>query len=55
VPLFLSGSASQRTYLIAEIDRNARQLRVSKVADNDWQNKKELAVIPLPPRENKLK
>lgn len=55
VPLFLSGSASQRTYLIAEIDRNARQLRVSKVADNDWQNRRRAGGDPLPPRENKLK
>lgn len=55
VPLFLSGSASQRTYLIAEIDRKAHQLRVSKVTDNDWQNRKQLEVIPLPRQENKLK
>jgi hypothetical protein len=55
VPLFLSGSASQRTYLTAEIDRERRHLSVSKVADNDWKNRKELAVIPLPRPENKLK
>ncbi|SDI17920.1 metallophosphoesterase family protein [Pseudomonas abietaniphila] len=55
VPLFLSGSASQRSYLIAEIDRDARHLRVSKVADNDWKNSKELAVIPLPGHQNDLK
>lgn len=55
VPLFLSGSASQRTYLTAEIDREKRHMRVSKVADNDWANRKELAVIPLPDPQNELK
>jgi len=55
VPLFLSGSASQRTYLTAEIDHETRHLTVSKVADNDWKNRKELAVIPLPRHENDLK
>lgn len=55
VPLFLSGSASQRTYLTAEIDREKRHMRVSKVADNDWKNRKELAVIPLPGHQNELK
>jgi cytolysin (calcineurin-like family phosphatase) len=48
VPLFLSGSASQRHYLIAEVDRNAGRLNVMLVSQNDWQNGVVLARPRLP-------
>jgi len=42
-------------YLTAELNHETRHLTVRKVADNDWKNRKELAVIPLPRHENDLK
>lgn len=51
VPLFLSGSASQRHYLIAEVDRNAGRLNVMLVGQNDWQSGVVLARPRLPASE----
>ncbi|MDO6632229.1 metallophosphoesterase family protein [Bacillus thuringiensis] len=38
VPVFLSGSAPQQTYLIAEYTKD--NMKVYKVSKNDWKNKK---------------
>lgn len=47
VPVFLSGSASQQTYLIATLSADYKQLDVYAVHDNDWRNKKREAVINI--------
>ncbi|PFN52282.1 metallophosphoesterase [Bacillus thuringiensis] len=45
VPVFLSGSASQKTYLIAEYDNN--EMKVYKVRNNEWKNKKLVGKINI--------
>ncbi|MBT2579167.1 metallophosphoesterase [Bacillus sp. ISL-8] len=48
IPVFLSGSASQRTYLILEQYPN--ELRIFSVRCNDWQGHRQLIrTIPIPP------
>ncbi|MFJ3486318.1 metallophosphoesterase family protein [Pseudomonas sp. NPDC090202] len=51
VPVFLSGSASQRSWLIVDVDRNSGHLKVNKVSNNDWKNAELIAEIPLPKRQ----
>ncbi|TBX38919.1 hypothetical protein E0M35_28475 [Bacillus thuringiensis] len=44
-PVFLSGSASQRTYLTAEYTN--KEIKVYKVKDNNWRNKTLLKTIDI--------
>jgi len=48
IPIFLSGSASQRTYLVVEHDTDAAVLRVYGVYRNDPERKQLLSVVPVP-------
>ncbi|NII56488.1 metallophosphoesterase [Luteibacter sp. SG786] len=48
VPVFLSGSASRRTYLIVEHDTDASELRVYRVADNDPDRKTLAGRVSIP-------
>ncbi|TCV94092.1 calcineurin-like phosphoesterase family protein [Luteibacter rhizovicinus] len=48
VPVFLSGSASQRTYLIVEHYPKAKVLRVYGVRNNDPENKQLIEEIQVP-------
>lgn len=50
VPLFVSGSSSRETYLVATVNRNAGNLTVSTVERNNWRRKNDIAVIALPQR-----
>lgn len=50
VPAYLSGSASQSTYLIAQVDRAAGQLKISTVKNNNWADMKTIDAIALPDR-----
>ncbi|MED0858106.1 metallophosphoesterase, partial [Bacillus pseudomycoides] len=45
VPVFLSGSASQKTYLTAEYNNN--EIKVYKVNNNDWRNKTLVRTIDI--------
>jgi predicted phosphohydrolase len=47
IPVFISGSASQRTYLIVEHWPESRRLKVYGVRNNDWQNKELLKDIDV--------
>lgn len=47
IPVFISGSASQRTYLIVEHWPESRRLKVYGVRHNDWQAKELLKEIEL--------
>jgi calcineurin-like phosphoesterase family protein len=47
VPVFLSGSASQRTYLIVEHDTDAGVLRVYGVRNNEPEQKELLDTVPV--------
>lgn len=47
VPVFLSGSASQRTYLIVEHDTDAGVLRVYVVRNNDPDAKQLIDTVPV--------
>lgn len=46
VPVYLSGSASRRTYLIVEDDTDTRQLRVYAVRNNDPDRKTLVDTVP---------
>lgn len=46
VPVFLSGSASQQTYLIASFSEDRQQLSIGVVRDSDWSRRSEVRVIP---------
>ena len=46
VPIFLSGSASQRTYLIVEHDTDAEVLRVYGVRENKPEQKQLIDTVP---------
>jgi Cytolysin, a secreted calcineurin-like phosphatase len=46
VPVFLSGSASQETYLIVEYDKN--NMTVYPVRNNDWRSKDHARAITIP-------
>ncbi|PEE68564.1 metallophosphoesterase [Bacillus thuringiensis] len=45
VPVFLSGSASQKTYLTVEYNNN--EMKVYKVSNNNWRNKTLLRTIDI--------
>lgn len=47
VPVFLSGSASQRTYLIVEHDTDAAELRVYGVRENNPERKQLIETVPV--------
>jgi cytolysin (calcineurin-like family phosphatase) len=47
VPVFLSGAASQQTWLFASLSEDRKELAISVVADNDWRNPREVEVIPV--------
>jgi len=47
VPMFISGSASQETYLIASFSEDRKQLRVDLVESNDWQNRQLVRTVPV--------
>jgi len=47
VPMFLSGSASQQTYLTATFSKDRKQLEVSLVEDNQWRKRTPVATVPV--------
>jgi len=47
VPLFLSGAASQQTYLIASFSKERDKLMVYRVTGNNWPSRKLEATIPV--------
>lgn len=47
VPVFLSGSASQQTYLIASFSRDRQSLTVSIVQRSNWPSREVAEVIPV--------
>ncbi|TVT84840.1 metallophosphoesterase [Pseudomonas sp. H3(2019)] len=47
VPVFLSGSASQQTYLIASFSADRQSLTVSVVRNSNWPSRKVETVIPV--------
>ena len=47
VPVFVSGSASQQTYLTASFSEDRKQLHVSLVRNNDWQKPTLVETIPV--------
>ncbi|KXY29116.1 hypothetical protein AT267_14595 [Bacillus cereus] len=52
VPVFLSGSASQQTYLIAEYDTNINQMKVYKVSGNNWREKSLIKIVDIKNHSN---
>ncbi|RRZ92919.1 metallophosphoesterase [Erwinia sp. 198] len=49
VPVFLSGSASQQTYLITECSE--KEMTIFLVKENNWRNKERIYTIPLKERK----
>lgn len=47
IPVYLSGSASQSTYLIAELNDSADSLSVRLVRGNDWRSAEEIDQLQL--------
>lgn len=47
VPMFLSGAASQQTYLIASFSKDRKQLEVSLVERNEWRKREPVATVPV--------
>ncbi len=47
VPVFLSGSASQQTYLITGFSNDGQSLTVSVVENSNWPSRKTVSVIPV--------
>lgn len=47
VPVFLSGAASNRSYLIAEMALDRRSMTVHQVSNNNWPSRKAIANIPV--------
>ena len=47
VPVFLSGGASNQTYLIASFAQDRKTLTVHQVNGNNWPSRKELATIEV--------
>ncbi|CAI8807996.1 Metallophos domain-containing protein [Pseudomonas jessenii] len=47
VPVFLSGSASQQTYLIASFSDDKQSLAISVVRGNNWPSRKVVQTIPV--------
>ena len=47
VPGFISGSASQQTYLIASFSEDRKNLHVYAVDNNQWQKRELIATVPV--------
>jgi cytolysin (calcineurin-like family phosphatase) len=47
VPLFMSGSAVQQSWLFATISSDRKHLTVNVVADNDWRNPAATHTVPV--------
>jgi cytolysin (calcineurin-like family phosphatase) len=47
VPVYLSGSASQQTYLIASFSKDRKSLVISKVENNNWPSRVAVDTIPV--------
>lgn len=47
VPMYLSGSTSQQTYLITSFTEDRKQLQIYLVKNNQWQNKTLIDTIPV--------
>lgn len=47
VPVFLSGGASNQTYLIVDVAPDRQSLKVHQVNGNNWPSRKEIAIIPV--------
>ncbi|MGF6125364.1 cytolysin (calcineurin-like family phosphatase) [Pseudomonas frederiksbergensis] len=47
VPMFLSGSASQQTYLIASFSEDRKQLHVNLVENNEWHKRELVRTVPV--------
>ncbi|MFJ2712660.1 metallophosphoesterase family protein [Pseudomonas sp. NPDC087346] len=47
VPMFLSGAASQQTYLTASFSKDRRTLEVSLVEANQWSKRTPVATVPV--------
>lgn len=47
VPLFLSGAASQRTYLIASFSKERDELKIYRVTGNNWPSRQLEATIAV--------
>ncbi|UVL00417.1 metallophosphoesterase [Pseudomonas sp. B21-048] len=47
VPVFMSGSASQQTYLIASFSNDGQSLTVNAVRDSNWPSREVVEVIPV--------
>lgn len=47
VPVFLSGGASQQTYLITSFSADRSSLTVSRVQGNNWPSRKVISTIPV--------
>jgi cytolysin (calcineurin-like family phosphatase) len=47
VPGFISGSASQQTWLIASFSEDRKNLHISLVENNQWQKRELIATVPV--------
>ncbi|WP_311886344.1 MULTISPECIES: metallophosphoesterase [unclassified Pseudomonas] len=47
VPVYLSGAASQQTYLIASFSKDRKTLDISKVENNNWPSRRVVETIPV--------
>lgn len=47
VPMYLSGSTSQQTYLIATFTEDRKQLQINLVKSNQWRSRKLIDTIPV--------
>ncbi|CAI8832229.1 Phosphoesterase [Pseudomonas sp. IT-347P] len=47
VPIYLSGSTSQQTYLITSFTEDRKQLQIYLVKKNQWQDRKLIDTIPV--------
>jgi cytolysin (calcineurin-like family phosphatase) len=47
VPVYLSGAASQQTYLIASFSKDRKRLDISKVENNNWPSRRVVDTIPV--------
>jgi cytolysin (calcineurin-like family phosphatase) len=47
VPVFMSGSASQQTYLIASFTDDRQSLKISAVHNSNWPGREAVRVIPV--------
>ncbi|MGM9902844.1 hypothetical protein A5844_001552 [Enterococcus sp. 10A9_DIV0425] len=47
VPIYSSGSASQKSYLTAEVDHSKNEMKIYKVVGNVWENKQLIDTIAI--------